>query len=209
MAALLPTGGALPVQDGDEWYELDGQMGDTRLVQPTVTTSTGVSEELPTECEAKETQVKLKAIFRCQCTNNEQLVIRPCGIINGRSTMYHHEAVSNVLVLIEQIYSLPRARKPRHLIYDSNCNALHEVRSCNIQFFDGMGMCVDAFHHKTKHKANDTLCREHCDMRAYPELLHDDGKFYFNSSIAEQTNVWFGAFHNICREMTPVRYDFF
>ncbi|KAG2744424.1 hypothetical protein P692DRAFT_20745212 [Suillus brevipes Sb2] len=69
MAALHPTGSALPVQDGDKWYELYKQMGDTRLVQPAVTTSTGVSEE----CEAEETQVKLKAIFRCQRTNNEQL----------------------------------------------------------------------------------------------------------------------------------------
>ncbi|KAF8832965.1 hypothetical protein BDN67DRAFT_862922, partial [Paxillus ammoniavirescens] len=36
-----------------------------------------------------------------------------------------------------------------------------------------------------------------------------DGHFYFNSSIAEQTNVWFGGFHNICWEMTPTKYDFF
>lgn len=63
MAALHPTGSALPVQDGDEWYELYKQMGDTHLVQPAVTTSTGVSEEAPTKCEAKETQVKLKAVF--------------------------------------------------------------------------------------------------------------------------------------------------
>jgi len=46
-------------------------------------------------------------------------------------------------------------------------------------------------------------------MKAYPKLLNDDGKYYFNSSIAEQTNVWFGSFHNICQEMTPVKYDFF
>lgn len=111
--------------------------------------------------------------------------------------------------MIEQIYSLPCARKPQHLIYDSNCNVLREVTSHRIQFFDSMGMCVDALHHKTKHKANDTLCQEHCNMRGYPELLHDNGKFYFNSSIAEQTNIWFSAFHNICWEMTPVWYDFF
>lgn len=46
-------------------------------------------------------------------------------------------------------------------------------------------------------------------MKAYPELLDEHGKYYFNSSIAEQTNVWFGGFHNMCREMTPVKYDFF
>lgn len=107
------------------------------------------------------------------------------------------------------MFSLPRARKPHHLIYDSNCNALREVESRQLKFFEGMGMCVDAFHHKTKHKASDRFCQERCDMKTYPELLDEHGKYYFNSSIAEQTNVWFGGFHNMCREMTPVKYDFF
>ncbi|KIJ19463.1 hypothetical protein PAXINDRAFT_161114 [Paxillus involutus ATCC 200175] len=111
--------------------------------------------------------------------------------------------------MIEQLYSLPWARKPEHLIYDSNCNVLWEVQSRHILFFKGMGMCVDAFHHQMKHKVGDTFCREWCNMRVYPELLDDDGHFYFNSSIAEQTNVWFGGFHNICQEMTPIKYDFF
>jgi hypothetical protein len=45
-------------------------------------------------------------------------------------------------------------------------------------------------------------------VQLYPELLDDDGKYYFNFSIAEQTNVWFGGFHNICQEMSPIKYDF-
>ncbi|KIK33014.1 hypothetical protein CY34DRAFT_110776 [Suillus luteus UH-Slu-Lm8-n1] len=31
--------------DGDEWYEHDGRTGDTRLVQPAVTVSTGVDDD--------------------------------------------------------------------------------------------------------------------------------------------------------------------
>jgi hypothetical protein len=95
---------ALPIQDGDEWYEHDAQTGAVRLVQPAVMTSTGVLDTQPemshhaVDCQSKDTPPKLKAIFRRQCTNNEQLVVRPCGVINGRGTMYHHEAVSNVLV---------------------------------------------------------------------------------------------------------------
>ena len=46
-------------------------------------------------------------------------------------------------------------------------------------------------------------------MKSYPKLLDDHGKYFFNLSIAEQTNFWFGAFHNICWEMTAVKYDFF
>ncbi|KAF8546333.1 hypothetical protein OG21DRAFT_1427257 [Imleria badia] len=114
-------------------------------------------------------------------------------------------------ILIEQVYSLPQAWKPEHLIYNSNCNALREVESRDIMisFFKDMGMCVDAFHHKTKLRVSDQFCQERCNMRAYPELLDSNGKYYFNSSITEQTNMWFGAFHNICCEMVAVKYNFF
>lgn len=37
----------------------------------------------------------------------------------------------------------------------------------------------------------------------------DGDQWRFNSSIAEQTNVWFGGFHSICREMQVDRYNFF
>jgi hypothetical protein len=95
------------------------------------------------------------------------------------------------------------------MIYDLNCNALREVRKRCMPFFQDMGICVDAFHHKTKHKTSDQLCQEECNMKNYLELLDENGRYYFNSLIAEQTNVWFGGFHNICREMTSIKYDFF
>ncbi|KAJ3003540.1 hypothetical protein NUW54_g5242 [Trametes sanguinea] len=39
--------------------------------------------------------------------------------------------------------------------------------------------------------------------------MHDDRGWFFNSSIAEQTNVWAGGYHSIIREMHAVLYDFF
>src|SRR6267154_4101260 len=78
-------------------------------------------------------------------------------------------------IMIEKMFTFPCVHKPQHMIYDSNCNALREVESREIAFFEGMGMCVDAFHHKTKHKASDSFCRERCDMKIYPELLDDIG----------------------------------
>lgn len=238
LANRLPSSlsGLTAVQDHEEWYEHNEHNGAVRVVRPAKTTSTGISnlhvppasQDIPaqSECTSKTSPKKIKAVFQRQRTNNEQLIVRPCGIINGRGTMYNHEAVSNVLVrdnvfylltnlftfpqiLLKQLYSLCRARKPEHIIYDSNCNALREVASCDITFFKDISMCVDAFHHKTKHHTSDTFCQEQCNMKAYPELMDGQGGFYFNSSITEQTNVWFGAFHNICREMTTVKYDFF
>jgi hypothetical protein len=39
--------------------------------------------------------------------------------------------------------------------------------------------------------------------------MDEDGKWYFNTSVAEQVNVWFGGYHSMVREMLPVKYDFF
>jgi hypothetical protein len=43
----------------------------------------------------------------------------------------------------------------------------------------------------------------------YPELQDDDGNWFFNTSVAEQTNAWLGGYSSIIREMLPDKYDFF
>jgi hypothetical protein len=72
-----------------------------------------------------------------------------------------------------------------------------------------MGMCVDVFHFKNKHKVDHEFCQKNCNPAMYPELMTDDGKWFFNTSIAEQINVWLGGYHSMCREMLPLKYDFF
>lgn len=89
--------------DGEEWFECHTRTNSVRVVQAHKTSSTGV---LDTDLQSSKSThggaelSKIKAVFRRSRTNNEQLVVRPCGIINGRCTMYHHEAISNVLVRI-------------------------------------------------------------------------------------------------------------
>jgi hypothetical protein len=111
--------------------------------------------------------------------------------------------------MVKKTFSVPGSRKPEHLIYDSNCNTLKEVEARHDDWFTGVGMRVDAFHLHTKHKASDEFCCTQCDPKHYPELLNPDGSWYFNSSIAEQTNVWLGGYHAIVQEMLPVKYNFF
>jgi hypothetical protein len=111
--------------------------------------------------------------------------------------------------MVKMTFSVPGARKPEHMIYDSNCSALKEVEACDDTWFKGVGMCVDAFHLRTKHKASDLFCRTRCDPKHYPELINPDGSWYFNSLIAKQTNVWLGGYHSIVWEMLPVKFNFF
>lgn len=98
--------------------------------------------------------------------------------------------------------------KPNHIFFDNNCTLAKMVATD--PFFDDIGLSVDVFHFKSKHSVTDEFCQAHCNPAAFPELEGTNGKaWYFNSSIAEQTNVWLGGYHAICREMLVDKYNFF
>jgi hypothetical protein len=40
-------------------------------------------------------------------------------------------------------------------------------------------------------------------------MIGPDGKWRFNTSICEQTNIWFGGYIAIVRDMEVTRYNFF
>lgn len=101
--------------------------------------------------------------------------------------------------------------RPTYLFYDDNCQLFKFIRSCGAsvkQFFAPIGLPVDVFHFTSKHKITDTVCQEHCNPTSFPDLRDDNG-WTFNSSAAEQTNVWFGKYDVIVREMHQHRYNFF
>lgn len=102
------------------------------------------------------------------------------------------------------------------MFFDNNCTVMKHLKAVER---DGnsletirllkMKLPVDVFHHKSKHRESDVFCGTHCNPAMFPELHTSDGKWTFNSSIAEQTNVWFGGFLAIVREMRVDRYNFF
>lgn len=98
---------------------------------------------------------------------------------------------------------------PTYLFYDNNCQLLKHVRVVGDTRLSHIGMPVDVFHALTKHKDSDTFCQENCNPAGFPELSKPDGSWIFNSSAAEQTNVWIGRFTPIVKEMNSVRYCFF
>jgi hypothetical protein len=108
--------------------------------------------------------------------------------------------------MFKRVYWRPGLR-PEILFYDNNCNLSKLTR--NDPAFKGLGMPVDVFHFKCKHSITDEWCQQNCNPAMFPELVTEDGKWFFNSSIAEQTNVWLGHYHSICREMLVDRYRFF
>lgn len=99
---------------------------------------------------------------------------------------------------------------PEIVIYDLGCQAYqHLVKSKN-DLYKTVGFPVDVFHWTCKHKKTSEACSVHCNPTNFKELLGNDGKtWFFNSSIAEQTNVWLGGYHSILREMGVKKYNFF
>ncbi|KAF8155005.1 hypothetical protein K438DRAFT_1987232 [Mycena galopus ATCC 62051] len=197
--------------EGEEWFEQaeDSSVGIRGKVHPG---SIGVDDSVPCEAAKSDTgNRKYKALFGALRTHNEQILVRPCGVIVSRATFYNAEAVSNVLIHMQKTFSVPRAVKPEHFVYDTACNARQQVLTHpdEWEWFLDVGMSVNVFHFLHKHSITHTFCQEHCTPAKFPELMGPDGGWFFNTSVVEQTNVWLGGYHSMCREMLPVKYNFF
>ena len=97
---------------------------------------------------------------------------------------------------------------PNHIIFNNNCSVAKHIK--DDPDFKNVGLAVDVFHFSNKHVETDTFCQSNCNPALFPELLGENGRsWWFNTSIAEQTNVWLGGFHSICREMAVDMFDFF
>ncbi|KAJ7668842.1 hypothetical protein B0H17DRAFT_1335884 [Mycena rosella] len=156
--------GAPEVDEDIEWFDVDGA-GGVKVHSEENPGSVGVDDTAPTGlagpeiCESTKSAAgnrKYKALFGRSRTHNEQTIVRPCGVIVSRATFYNAEAVSNVLLFVQKTFSVPRAHKPEHLVYDTNCDAKQQVLAHpdHWAWFLDVGMSVDVFHFLNKHTIN-------------------------------------------------------
>jgi len=92
---------ALDLEFRDEWYKVNPGSKSVQLFAIHNPSSTGESDlQRSNTCDGKSDlgNRKLRAKFSRSRTDNEQIVVRPCGIIVARATMVGAEAVPNVLV---------------------------------------------------------------------------------------------------------------
>ncbi|KAI0669972.1 hypothetical protein C8Q78DRAFT_976510 [Trametes maxima] len=207
----------------EDWYKLHGKGMFTlagrraqraRVAHPpdALASSAAVDEIITVEvtCPSKPDvgNRTLKANFGRRRTHNEQLAIRPCGIILYRETFPGSETVTQTLDMVRKRHQIPGSM-PCYIHYDCNCILYQHSQARGETLHEEVGLPVDVFHWKCKHKRTNDACAIHCNPYNYRELLADDGSWFFNSSVAEQTNVWFGGYHSIIREMGCILYDFF
>ena len=103
---------------------------------------------------------------------------------------------------------LPRSR-PSFIFYDNNCQLLKHILAVGDKRLLDIGLPVDVFHAVRKHKDSDGFCIMNCNPAGFPELYSIDNEWLFNTSAAEQGNVWFGKFMPVVREMDEIHFNFF
>ncbi|KAJ7201635.1 hypothetical protein GGX14DRAFT_356063, partial [Mycena pura] len=138
-------------------------------------------------------------------THHEQLTVNTCGVVTSRCSMFVSEGVASVREFLKKVYP-EEYLLPTHIFYDNACHLLSHIQAQGDTHFKTARLIVDIFHARNH---DDEFCTAKCNGASFPELhyTNKEGKecWVFNSSIAEQTNVWFGAFQAISREMSPAR----
>jgi len=92
------------LEDAEEWFEVDLEDRRVRMFTLNDPGATGEldasvpSHQDPCPSKPETGNRKLKAQFGRRRTHNEQVIVRPCGIICSRATFFGAEAVSNALV---------------------------------------------------------------------------------------------------------------
>lgn len=116
------------IHGNDVQMHVEKNPGTVGVVDPVTVTTPTQAESTP--CPSKSTtgnRPQLKAQFGRRRTHNEQTLVRPCGVIFARATMFGAEAVSNFLVMVKNAFSVPGAQKPEHIFYDTNCDARRQA----------------------------------------------------------------------------------
>ncbi|KAJ7353282.1 hypothetical protein DFH08DRAFT_987489 [Mycena albidolilacea] len=82
------------------------------------------------DCEAAKDPSgnrKIRALFGRRRTHNEQIFVRPCGIIVAHATFYASESVSQTVDMLQKVFHV-EGSKPDIVIYDNNCTLYKYLR---------------------------------------------------------------------------------
>lgn len=166
---------------------------------------------------------KIRGVFSRKWTHNEQLMVRPCGVVIGRATFYQSESVPAVKVSSENVRKryretdLPKvfirsifpnrypALLPDFIFFDNACGLRAHIAGCDNELLTHTALVVDPFHF-SGHLEFHEECQTYCSPHKYPILKDSEGAWVFNSSVAEQVNSWFGKFQPKVKEMNVVRW---
>ncbi|KAJ7712770.1 hypothetical protein B0H16DRAFT_1342021 [Mycena metata] len=121
---------------------------------------------------------KIRALFGRRKTHNEQIMVRPCGVIVARATFFGSETVTQTVVHLEfrwwdMLRKVFRAdgSMPHIVFYDNNCTLYKHLVRISDPLVETVGFPVDVFHWTCKHKKEGVECAYHCNPLLFSELL--------------------------------------
>lgn len=169
----------------------------------------------------QESGTRVSHMFRANTTYCVQTIQRACGFPVAWGKMYRSESHSQVLKFLNKVF--PPSYRPSFIGYDNACSLLGHIFSGaaldNRNWIKTTRFIVDGFHYIT-HRANDVLCRIHCNPApadgSQPDLVvlkkDSNGQTHstraFNLETAEQFNSWVNPFEGPMEQMTNIRFDF-
>ncbi|KAF4614627.1 hypothetical protein D9613_003186 [Agrocybe pediades] len=161
------------------------------------------------DCDGKSSEgnKKVKAYFGRRRTHNEQIIMRPCGVILSRATFFGSEAVSGVHKFMKATFPTPQS-VPQLIAFDNGCQLHQHQDAIGDPHFKDTAVVVDVFHFKSKHKETDKYCAIHCNPAAFDEMMDGD-KWRFNTSACEQCNSWLSGYQAVLRDMEMTRFNFY
>lgn len=161
--------------------------------------------------------------FRAGSIYCVQTVQWACGVPIGWGKCYKSESPSQVLRILNQIFSPNQIEdRPSFIFYDNACKLLAHIvtQDPHSTWLDTTRFLVDSWHY-INHKATDELCRTWCNPAppdgSQPDLVitktDREGNTHtiraYNTETAEQLNSWLSGFEAAMRQMTDWNFDFF
>ncbi len=145
-------------------------LGDVDATDLSVNEGALTDDEADCDGKAEAGNRKLKTFFGRRRTHNEQLIMRPCGVIIARATFFGSEAISAVNVShlfvvdfggseavirrLQRLFFQPPSQPQSFFIFDNNCKLDAHLKRSGDTHFINTGKPVDVFHFTSKHKGH-------------------------------------------------------
>ncbi|KAF9538244.1 hypothetical protein CPC08DRAFT_651514, partial [Agrocybe pediades] len=138
---------------------------------------------------------------------DDEILMRPCGVILSRATFFGSEAVSGVHKFMKAAFPTQQS-VPQLIAFDNGCQLHQHQDAIGDDHFKDTAVVVDVFHFKSKHKETDKYCAIHCNPAAFDEMMDGD-RWRFNTSACEQCNSWLTGYQAVLRDMEMTRFNFY
>ncbi|KAJ3320902.1 hypothetical protein HDU76_000196 [Blyttiomyces sp. JEL0837] len=156
-------------------------------------------------------QIQLKYSFTRRYVPAIFSAVLSCGCIQYVEKFFTYESNQEVIRFTQKVVKHLESKHPSHrtiLYYDRACKLYRSMTSDveSASLLANLALLVDFFHFRGH---NDEYCRNHCNPHTAEKQFQQAGLNKFNTSAAEQANVWFSRISHMLRYIDSELHDFY